>query len=139
MTQVCFVPPAISMIVNECHVCLQRGCTVAAGRPGTTPLEVVLCDGTAISVWPVLCGAEGDMPILALLESCLSHTSKHACFRCALNGVWCEDARTVRCACSYPDLTTSLWDAAAAVMRMAVESGAESLTVVCLLLALRQV
>lgn len=70
---------------------------VRTGRHDTTPLRVELQDGSHIAVWPVLAGAEGDMPIQRLLQNAFSHVAKHACFRCALNGHWCHVARTQRC------------------------------------------
>lgn len=48
-------------------------------------------------VWPVLANAEGDIPILEKLMNSVGFSGKHACYRCALNGIWHDDARCVRC------------------------------------------
>ena len=47
-------------------------------------------------VWPVLANAEGDIPILEKLMNSVGFSGKHACYRCALNGVSHDVARCVR-------------------------------------------
>lgn len=59
-------------------------------------MRVTLACGKEVSVWPILAGAEGDMPILEKLCRCLGHAAEHACFRCALNGIWCPESNTMR-------------------------------------------
>lgn len=76
-----------------------------AGRAGSTPIPVSLGDGSVLNVWPVLGFAEGDIPWLAKLTNSIGHSGKHACYRCALNGVWHPEARTVRYALYTPHHT----------------------------------
>lgn len=60
-------------------------------------MPVPLPDGSVLQVWPVLGAVEGDIPWLAKLTNSIGHGGKHACYRCALNGVYLGDAKTVRC------------------------------------------
>lgn len=77
------------------------GCPVdtcaAAGRAGSTPVPVHLPDGSVLQVWPVLGLVEGDILSLAKLTNSIGHGGKHACYRCALNGMYLGEAKTVRC------------------------------------------
>jgi len=69
---------------------------ICIGRDGTTPVPVTLDDGSTVRVWPVLAFVEGDIPWLEKLTNSIGHGAKHACYRCAFNGVWHLDANTVR-------------------------------------------
>lgn len=53
-------------------------------------------DGSVLSIWPVLCCVEGDIPWMQKLTNSIGHGGKRACFRCAQNGVWVFAANTVR-------------------------------------------
>lgn len=68
-----------------------------AGAADGVPLTVTLHTGKDIAVWPVLAGVEGDMPIQRLLCNGISHGGAHSCYRCALTGHWCPEARCMRC------------------------------------------
>lgn len=100
---------------------------LTAGKDGTTPIELMLEDGSVIMVWPVLAFAEGDIPWLAKLTNSVGHGAKHACYRCAFNGVWHFDAKTVRCdilqlqqliysGCTFAALDTAMVERHAAIL-----------------------
>lgn len=53
--------------------------------------------GPLVDVWPVLANAVGDIPIMEKLMNSIGFSGYHACFRCALNGVWVPEAKSIRC------------------------------------------
>ena len=70
---------------------------VGAGADDGVPFMVSLTPGKETSVWPVLAGVEGDMPVQRLMCNGIAHGGAHSCYRCALTGQWCPDAKSMRC------------------------------------------
>lgn len=67
-----------------------------AGAGHGVPFRVSLPPGKEVSVWPVLAGVEGDMPVQRLFSNGIAHGGAHSCYRCALTGQWCPEAKCVR-------------------------------------------
>lgn len=67
-----------------------------AGREGSEPLLIDNGGEQPLKVWPVLCCAEGDIPWLSKLKNSIGHTGVHACYDCALEGIYHNGAKTVR-------------------------------------------